>query len=119
MFVFPEERDMQGPFVSEDKVMFGVHAHAMSQMTIAKMRKIYNKVDSKSIAKQVVVLFGCLVYYSTTVLLFIIMQFKIFRISSEPLSPLSLFSLLFVNCSYFYPYLSHACHLTASIYLKM
>ncbi|KAL4240237.1 WD repeat and FYVE domain-containing protein 3 [Mactra antiquata] len=47
-----EDKDMQGPFASEDKIVFGVHAHAMSQMTIAKMRKIYNKVDSKSIAKQ-------------------------------------------------------------------
>ncbi|XP_052816149.1 WD repeat and FYVE domain-containing protein 3-like isoform X4 [Mya arenaria] len=47
-----EDRDMQGPFISEEKVVFGVHAHAMSQLTIAKMRKIYNKVDSKSIAKQ-------------------------------------------------------------------
>ena len=44
---------MIGPFISEDKIIFGVYAHAMSQMTIAKMRKIYNKVDSKSIAKQV------------------------------------------------------------------
>ncbi|CAI9723395.1 repeat and FYVE domain-containing 3-like isoform X2 [Octopus vulgaris] len=38
--------------VAEEKVMFGVHAHALSQMTITKIRKIYNKVDSKSIAKQ-------------------------------------------------------------------
>ena len=44
---------MQGPFISEEKVVFGIHAHAMSQMTISKMRKVYNKVDSKSIAKQV------------------------------------------------------------------
>ena len=44
---------MQGPFIGEEKLVFGVHAHAMSQMTISKMRKIYNKVDSKSIAKQV------------------------------------------------------------------
>jgi hypothetical protein len=48
-----EDKDMQGPFISEEKLVFGVHAHAMSQMTISKMRKIYNKVDSKSIAKQV------------------------------------------------------------------
>ncbi|CAL1540511.1 unnamed protein product, partial [Lymnaea stagnalis] len=41
-----------GPFISEERVMFGVFAHAMSQMTIAKIRRIYNKVDGKSIAKQ-------------------------------------------------------------------
>ena len=32
--------------------MFGVHAHAMSLMTVAKIRKVYSKVDAKSIAKQ-------------------------------------------------------------------
>ena len=32
--------------------MFGVHAHAMSLMTVAKIRKVYNRVDGKSIAKQ-------------------------------------------------------------------
>ena len=48
-----EDGDMNGPYMGEEKVMFGVFAHAMSQMTIAKIRKIYNKVDSKSIAKQV------------------------------------------------------------------
>ena len=39
--------------LAEEKVMFGVHAHAMSLMTVAKIRKVYNKVDAKSIAKQV------------------------------------------------------------------
>ena len=48
-----EDGDMNGPYITEERVMFGVFAHAMSQMTIAKIRKIYNKVDSKSIAKQV------------------------------------------------------------------
>ena len=33
-------------------MIFGVHAHAMSLMTIAKIRKVYNKTDAKSIAKQ-------------------------------------------------------------------
>ena len=32
--------------------MFGVHAHAVSLMTVAKVRKIYNKHDAKNIAKQ-------------------------------------------------------------------
>ncbi|XP_041362357.1 WD repeat and FYVE domain-containing protein 3-like isoform X2 [Gigantopelta aegis] len=47
-----EDGEVMLPFIGEEKVMFGVHAHAMSQMTIAKIRKVYNKVDSKSIAKQ-------------------------------------------------------------------
>ncbi|BFZ02583.1 hypothetical protein BsWGS_05621 [Bradybaena similaris] len=47
-----DDGEVSGPYISEEKVMFGVFAHAMSQMTIAKIRKIYNKVDSKSIAKQ-------------------------------------------------------------------
>ena len=50
---FTEDGEVIPPFIGEEKVMFGVHAHAMSQMTIAKIRKVYNKVDSKSIAKQV------------------------------------------------------------------
>lgn len=48
-----EDGEVGGPYISEERVMFGVFAHAMSQLTIAKIRKIYNKVDSKSIAKQV------------------------------------------------------------------
>ncbi|XP_035824115.1 WD repeat and FYVE domain-containing protein 3 isoform X2 [Aplysia californica] len=44
--------EVNGSYMTEERVMFGVFAHAMSQMTIAKIRKIYNKVDSKSIAKQ-------------------------------------------------------------------
>ena len=51
-----EEKDMQGPFIAEEKVVFGIHAHAMSQMTISKIRKVYNKVDSKTIAKQVMII---------------------------------------------------------------
>ena len=48
-----DSSDMATPFVPEEKIMFGVHAHAMSLMTIAKIRKVYNRVDAKSIAKQV------------------------------------------------------------------
>ncbi|XP_050392525.2 WD repeat and FYVE domain-containing protein 3 [Patella vulgata] len=47
-----ESNEVSNPFIAEEKVMFGVHAHALSQMTVAKIRKVYNKVDSKSIAKQ-------------------------------------------------------------------
>lgn len=42
-----------GPLVSEEKVIFGLNARAVSQLTLAKIRKIYSRVDSKSIAKQV------------------------------------------------------------------
>ncbi|XP_059163899.1 WD repeat and FYVE domain-containing protein 3-like isoform X2 [Physella acuta] len=47
-----EDGEVSAPYIGEERVMFGVFAHAMSQMTIAKIRKVYNKVDSKSIAKQ-------------------------------------------------------------------
>jgi len=40
--------------VSEEKVIFGLNARAVSQLTLAKIRKIYSRVDSKSIAKQVI-----------------------------------------------------------------
>jgi len=39
--------------VSEEKVIFGLNARAVSQLTLPKIRKIYSRVDSKSIAKQV------------------------------------------------------------------
>lgn len=45
-----------GPLVSEEKVIFGLNARAVSQLTLAKIRKIYSRVDSKSIAKQVNIL---------------------------------------------------------------
>ena len=32
--------------------MFGVHAHALSLMTVAKIRSVYNKVDARSVARQ-------------------------------------------------------------------
>jgi len=38
--------------VAEERLVFGVHAHAMSLMTIAKIRKVYNKIDAKLVAKQ-------------------------------------------------------------------
>ncbi|XP_069124433.1 WD repeat and FYVE domain-containing protein 3-like isoform X2 [Argopecten irradians] len=47
-----EDSDTVVALIAEEKVVFGVHAHAVLQMTVAKIRKVYNKVDSKSIAKQ-------------------------------------------------------------------
>ena len=38
--------------VVEERLVFGIHAHAMSLMTVAKIRKIYNKIDAKLVAKQ-------------------------------------------------------------------
>ncbi|GFN82004.1 WD repeat and fyve domain-containing protein 3, partial [Plakobranchus ocellatus] len=46
------EGEVNAPYIAEERVMFGVYAHAMSQLTIAKIRKIFNKVDSRTIAKQ-------------------------------------------------------------------
>lgn len=43
---------MSVALIPEEKIVFGVHAHAMSLMTVAKIKKVYNKVDGKSVAKQ-------------------------------------------------------------------
>ncbi|KRZ31839.1 WD repeat and FYVE domain-containing protein 3 [Trichinella pseudospiralis] len=37
--------------VAEERVSFGLHATAMSTMTLARLRKIYNKQDSRAIGK--------------------------------------------------------------------
>uniref|UniRef100_A0A5S6QX43 WD repeat and FYVE domain-containing protein 3 n=1 Tax=Trichuris muris TaxID=70415 RepID=A0A5S6QX43_TRIMR len=37
--------------VAEEKVSFGLHTTAVSTMTLARLRKIYNKVDSRAIGK--------------------------------------------------------------------
>ncbi|XP_056017801.1 WD repeat and FYVE domain-containing protein 3-like isoform X2 [Ostrea edulis] len=47
-----DDMEMSCTLVSEEKLVFGVHAHAVSQMTILLIRKNYSKVDSKSIARQ-------------------------------------------------------------------
>nr|XP_037269371.1 WD repeat and FYVE domain-containing protein 3-like isoform X4 [Rhipicephalus microplus] len=39
------------PFLSEEKVVFGLNATAVSVMTLAKIRRVYSKTDCKSIAK--------------------------------------------------------------------
>ncbi|XP_041447245.1 WD repeat and FYVE domain-containing protein 3 isoform X2 [Xenopus laevis] len=38
--------------VPEEKVSFGLYALSVSSLTIARIRKVYNKLDSKAIAKQ-------------------------------------------------------------------
>ncbi|KAK9687952.1 FYVE zinc finger [Popillia japonica] len=38
--------------VSEEKVVFGLNARAVSQLTLSKIRKVYSRADNKSIAKQ-------------------------------------------------------------------
>ncbi|XP_046392591.1 WD repeat and FYVE domain-containing protein 3 isoform X2 [Ischnura elegans] len=40
------------PLVPEEKVIFGLNAKAVSQLTLAKIRKVYSRADNKSIAKQ-------------------------------------------------------------------
>lgn len=44
--------DVISALVAEEKVMFGLNAKAMSQLTLAKIRKVYSRVDNKTIAKQ-------------------------------------------------------------------
>nr|CAD7262381.1 unnamed protein product [Timema shepardi] len=38
--------------VTEEKAIFGLNAKAVSQLTLAKIRKVYSKADNKAIAKQ-------------------------------------------------------------------
>lgn len=38
--------------VTEEKVVFGLNAKAVSQLTLSKIRKVYSRADNKSIAKQ-------------------------------------------------------------------
>ena len=38
--------------IAEEKITFGLNAVAMTEMTLAKIRKVYSKVDNKAIAKQ-------------------------------------------------------------------
>lgn len=40
------------PLVPEERVVFGLNAKAMSQLTLAKIRKVYSRSDNKAIAKQ-------------------------------------------------------------------
>ena len=37
--------------ISEEKIMFGLNAVAVTQLTLARIKKIYSKVDNKAIAK--------------------------------------------------------------------
>ncbi|XP_014681660.1 PREDICTED: WD repeat and FYVE domain-containing protein 3-like isoform X2 [Priapulus caudatus] len=46
------ENELIGALVAEEKILLGLHSYAVCTMTIAKIRKIYNKIDSKAIAKQ-------------------------------------------------------------------
>lgn len=41
------------PLVSEDKVMFGIHGHAKSLLTLAKIRKHFRKSDTRAVAREV------------------------------------------------------------------
>lgn len=38
--------------VTEDKVVFGLNAKAVTQLTLSRIRKVYSRTDNKSIAKQ-------------------------------------------------------------------
>lgn len=44
--------EILNPLVPEDKMIFGLNAVAMSGLTLARIRKVYSKIDCKSIAKQ-------------------------------------------------------------------
>lgn len=38
--------------ISEERLVFGLNAKAVSHLTLAKIRKVYSRADNKSIAKQ-------------------------------------------------------------------
>lgn len=44
--------DPLSPLLPEEKVTFGLNAKAMSQLTLARIRKVYSRTDNKMIAKQ-------------------------------------------------------------------
>ena len=44
---------MRNPLVGEANIVFGVHAHATSLVTIAKLRKHFSKSESRVIAHKV------------------------------------------------------------------
>ncbi|KAI5732691.1 hypothetical protein M8J76_003102 [Diaphorina citri] len=48
----PLQGDCMNALVAEEKIIFGLNARARSQLTLAKIRKVYSKIDSKFIAKQ-------------------------------------------------------------------
>ncbi|XP_053688917.1 WD repeat and FYVE domain-containing protein 3 isoform X2 [Sabethes cyaneus] len=44
--------DAVNPLVPEERVLFGLNARAVSNLTLSKIRKIYSRLDCKAIAKQ-------------------------------------------------------------------
>ncbi|XP_014217071.1 WD repeat and FYVE domain-containing protein 3-like [Copidosoma floridanum] len=48
--------------VAEERIVFGLNSKAMSQMTLARIRKVYRKEDNKSIAKQASIFASLLSY---------------------------------------------------------
>ncbi|KAG8229679.1 hypothetical protein J437_LFUL010268 [Ladona fulva] len=51
-FLLSARSEPISPLVPEEKVIFGLNAKAVSQLTLAKIRKVYSRADNKSIAKQ-------------------------------------------------------------------
>lgn len=47
-----KQNEPLNPLVPEDKVLLGLNAKAVSQLTLVKIRKVYSRTDNKSIAKQ-------------------------------------------------------------------
>lgn len=47
-----ESLTLNTSLISEDKIVFGLHAQNIFEITLAKFRKVYSKNDSKTIGKQ-------------------------------------------------------------------
>lgn len=52
---FQGERVIRDPLVAEANIVFGLHAHATSLVTIAKLRKHFSKSESRAVAHKVFV----------------------------------------------------------------
>ncbi|XP_059488715.1 WD repeat and FYVE domain-containing protein 3 [Neocloeon triangulifer] len=44
--------ESHAPLIAEEKLMFGLNSKAVSQLTLAKIRKVYSRADNRAIAKQ-------------------------------------------------------------------
>ncbi|KAJ8022395.1 WD repeat and FYVE domain-containing protein 3 [Holothuria leucospilota] len=47
----PEQIDVSSVQIQEEKIVFGLHSNAQSVLTVHRIKKIFNKVDSRAVAK--------------------------------------------------------------------
>ncbi|XP_071829084.1 WD repeat and FYVE domain-containing protein 3-like isoform X3 [Apostichopus japonicus] len=47
----PEQIDVSSVQMQEEKIIFGLHSNAQSVLTVHRIKKVFNKVDSRAVAK--------------------------------------------------------------------